>query len=513
MYNKPTPPRPGTVKRQQVTQIVPPGASALQTIPAGGPPAPIPNNSGLNSNALATRRAGVLFLAHRNTWRWQAAALCWLLLAVSIAGLLASTYIVNDRLQNFQQIEQIAVPSINAANQAEQSLSAEVAANASYILSDQATRQSLLAQIERNRAEFERALQTGYSSLSTLRTTSPSVDTAFDYLNQYNQSLQDAFSQARSLANAGNQNDAVKAYLSGQDSYYKPSIFTIYYLRSIYINQLDQAKEAALGGDTPQLIAAAVLAIGSAVLLLFISLWLTFKVKRVLVPLVNLGFILAAVYSAFLIVSLVSSGNDLDKVVTSYNQASLLSDSQRLLTDAASDQLQWLIGGATDTNGQFKGDEVYAVDFKTQTSRLLAVSSNQANQVCPTTPSDRSKYALDGAMGDVCRNLLANNQVTTWNRFYNSYLAWLNDDAKFRQLATGSKVSDALTYLNNNASKNFSQLGASLTQLRTDNEQIYNSSSRNASDQLGWASILSFVIYPVVLVLGAVGLLWWRREF
>jgi hypothetical protein len=490
--------------------LKPPPPAIPQT---GQPPQLVPTkgNNNLNPSPLPSR---LLSLNKRHTWRWKAAAFCWLLLVVSLAGLAISAYVVNDRLQNFEQIGRVAVPSINAANQAEQSLATEVSANASFILSDAATRQTLLAQIERNRAEFERALQTGYSAISTYRNTNPSIDTAYDYLNQYNQALQDAFAQARSLTVAGNQTEAVKTYLEGQNTYYKPIIFTLYYLRSIYINRLDQAREAASNANTLQLILACAVVLATAGLLFFISLWLTLKVKRVFIPLVNLGFILAAAYSAFLVLTLLSSSSDLNKIVTAYDQTSLLSDSQRLLTDAASDQVQWLISGNVDASGKFNGDQVYAVDFKTQTERLLAIPANaQAAQQCPATDSARTSYPLEGEMASVCRNLLSNAQLTNWNKFYSVYLAWLNDDAKFRQLATTSKVSDALTYLNTNSLTNFNQLSASLAQLRADNEQIYTNSSTNARNQLDLLSNLTWVVFPLSLVLGVFGLLRWRREF
>lgn len=514
---------PSPIANRQVLNPVqppaPPAKRPLQPTRANSSPPPAsggPAKSG--GSPTKFRLSSLLYLANRHTWRWQAAALCWLVLVVSLLGLLISFYVVNDRIQTFQQIEQVAVPSINAANQAEQSLAAEVSANASYILSDPATRQTLLSQIEQQRAEFERSLQTGYNSLATFHSTTPSVDSAFDYLNQHNQALQDAFAQARSLAKSGNQNDAVNAYLNGQNSYYNPIIFTLYYLRSIYINRLDDARTAATSANTLQLVLAVLIVIATAGLLLFVSLWLTLKVKRVLIPLVNLGFVLAAAYSAFLVLSLVNTGNDLGKVATAYNQASLLSDSQRLLTDAASDQSQWLIGGKVDTSGQFKGDELYAVDFKTQTGRLLTAPASSANssqpiQPCPDYSFDRAQYGASGEMAVVCRNLLASDQLASWNNFNNAYNAWLGNDVKFRQLATGSKVSDALAYLNSNSVQNFNQMSVSLAQLRAANEQIYTKYSNDALSQLNVLSILTWAVYPIILVLGVVGLLSWRRKF
>ena len=480
------------------------------------PPVVIPKNG--SSPALPNRLVRSVF-ARRHTWRWQSAALCWLVLMAALTALLIALNITTSRIQTFQDIEQIAVPSINAANQAEQSLSAEVSANAAYILSDAASRTPLQITIERNRADFERSLQTGYSALSNYQAVQPPVDTAFDYLNQHNQALQDAFAQSRKLSDAGDRNGAVTAYLEGQNSYYKPIIFTIYYLRAIYINQLDEAKTAATNSSILQFGLAGLLVVCTAGLLLFINLWLTLKVKRVLLPLANLGFLVATAYAVFLLLGIFSSNTQLNKVVAAYNQTSLLSDSQRLITDAASDQTQWLISGKVDASGQFKGDDTYSVDFKTQTSRLLTdattkavintgTNNNSSGSGCPANSADST-----GAMAEVCSNLLVDTQTAKWNTFYNAYLAWLADDAHFRQLVNTGKVTEALTALHTTSSKDLNQINTSLSQLKTENEQIYTQQSDAALNVLNLANLLTWPVYLLMLVLTVAGLLQWRRQF
>lgn len=484
--------------------------------PNSGPSRPNLTTSGPNATPPAPAANNLLAAlprTKRGSWRWQTAVFCWLVLVVSLAGLLASLYVVSDRVQTFQEIEQVAVPSINAANQAEQSLSAEVSANASYILSDANTRQTLLTQIERDRADFESALETGYSSLASANTANPSVAAASDYLNQHNQALQDAFALARGQADNNDQKSATTTYLKGRDTYYNPIIYTIYYLRSIYINQLNQAKDAASSANILQLVLVILIVIATVGLLLLVSLWLTLKIKRVFVPLVNIGFLIAAGYAIFLVVSLVNSSGNLNRVVSAYSQTSLLSDSQRILTDAASDQTQWLIA----KSGGVNGFDIYAQDFKTQTGHLLVVPSNPSDGQCPSSNAGRASYQPTGEMGDVCRSLLSDNQVDAWNNFYNAYTAWLQADTQFRSTANGNATNattNALAFLNSsNVTQSFSNMSSNLNQLKTANTQIYANNSNDALNQLNLATILTWAVYPIVLILGIAGLLRWRREF
>jgi hypothetical protein len=264
---------------------------------------------------------------------------------------------------------------------------------------------------------------------------------------------------------------------------------------------------------------AGLLVVCTAGLLLFINLWLTLKVKRVLIPLVNLGFLIATAYAVFLLLGIFSSNTQLNKVVAAYNQTSLLSDSQRLITDAASDQTQWLISGKVDSTGQFKGDDTYTVDFKTQTSRLLtdattkAVISNGTGGNASVSGCPASSTDSTGAMAEVCNNLLVDTQTAKWNTFYNSYLAWLADDAHFRQLVNTGKVSEALTALHTASSKDLNQINTSLSQLKTENEQIYTQQSDAALNSLNLANLLTWPVYLLMLVLTVAGLLQWRRQF
>ncbi len=510
------------------------------TVPApvqNRPPAPAPNRTPPSLTGPA-RRGRLRPELRLDTLRGQASLGGWILVGLTALAFLAAIGLTGSRIDKFQQIASVAVPGINATNQATQLLSGEVSNTADYILAQKAptigatgfvssttnlaqTKQNILSQIESQRVGFDYALQSGYAALSDYPSSfKPDARTALDYLSARNARLHDALAYARGLADTNQLDQATTAFLNGQNDYYQPVISSLYFLRSVHINQLEEAAEDATSAANLQVYLAAAATIVFVVFLLAVNLWLTFRTKRVLIPLVNLALIIVIAYSAYLWVTFANSSRNLQQVVASYNQTSLLNDAQLHATDAAADQVQWVIGGTSQGN-TFTGDAVYDQDFKDQVELLLATKDANGNTVitpasipnCPATQSGRSGYKAVGALADVCRALTDPAQVTALNKFVSDYKQWLTTDANFRAQVNGGNLTGGLNIRSGEGTAAYTLLTNDLNTLKGQAVTDYNQRSKEGNDSLNLSLILAWVVFPLVLLLAEAGLISWRREF
>jgi hypothetical protein len=225
-------------------------------------------------------------------------------------------------------------------------------------------------------------------------------------------------------------------------------------------------------------------------------------------------------------VTFANSSRNLEQVVDSYNQTSLLNDAQLHATDAAADQVQWVIGGQSQvaqgqTPAKFVGDAVYEEDFKKQLELLLATKDSAGNTVytpaslteCPATPSQRSNYKAIGALGDVCREVTSTTQLTALNQFIRNYRTWLTTDTNFRAQVAANNVGGGLTIRNGDGAAAYQQMSASLDELKRLSVADYNQRSKEGTDSLNLSLLLAWIIFPLSLLLAEVGLLGWRRAF
>jgi hypothetical protein len=508
------------------------------------PPAPAPNRPPNSAIGPARRGSNSRLQLRLDTLRGQLTLGGWILVGFAVLAFLAAVTITGTRIQKFQQIASVAVPGINATNEAFQLLSGEVSNTADYILAQKAptigasgvvsgtsnlaqTKQAILKQIETQRAAFDFALQSGYSALVDYpKTFQPDAQTALNYLSVRNARLHDALAYTRGLVDTNQLDAATTTFLNGQNDYYQPVISSLYFLRSVHINQLEEAAQAATGSADMQVFLAAAATILFVVCLLGVNLWLTFRVKRVLIPLLNLALVIVALYSAFLWITFANSSRNLEQVVNSYNQTSLLNDAQLHATDAAADQVQWVIGGQTQaaqgqTPARFVGDAVYEEDFKRQLELLLATKDSSGATVytpasiidCPGSVSERASYAPVGVLGDVCRESTSPAQVTALNNFIHNYRNWLTADTSFRTQVAGGNVNGGLTVRNGDGARAYQQMTASLNELKRLSVADYTRRSKEGTDSLNLSLILAWVVFPLSLLLAEVGILSWRREF
>lgn len=508
------------------------------------PPAPNPNRTPTSLIGPARRGGNNPLQLRLDTLRGQLALGGWILVGFAVLAFLAAVTITGTRIQKFQQIASVAVPGINATNEAFQLLSGEVSNTADYILTQKAptigasglvsstanlaqTKQNILKQIETQRAAFDFALQSGYSALVDYPATfKPDAQTALNYLSTRNARLHDALAYARGLVDSNKLDEATTTFLNGQNDYYQPVISSLYFLRSVHINQLEEAAQEATGAANLQVFLAAAATILFVVCLLAVNLWLTFRIKRVLIPLLNLALVIVAVYSLFLWVTFANSSRNLEQVVASYNQTSLLNDAQLYATDAAADQVQWVIGGQSQaaqgqTPAKFVGDALYAEDFKKQLELLLATKDTNGNTVyspdalteCPISPALRGNYKAVGSLAEVCREATSPAQVTALNQFIRTYRTWLTTDANFRAQINAANVGGGLTIRNSEGAAAYQQMTASLDELKRLSVADYSQRSKEGTDSLNLSLLLAWIIFPLSLLLAEAGLLSWRQEF
>jgi hypothetical protein len=457
---------------------------------------------------------------------------------LAVLAFLAAISLTGARIDKFQQIASVAVPGINAANQATQLLSGEVSNTADYILAQKAptlgasgtvsnttdvaqAKQTILTQIESQRAAYDYALQNGYTALASYPASfKPDAQTALDYLSTWNARLHDALAYARGLADNNQLDQATTAFLNGQNDYYQPVISSLYFLRSVHINQLEEAAEDANNAANLQVYLAAAATIIFVVFLLVVNLWLTVRTKRVLIPLVNLALVIIIAYSVFLWVTFANSSQNLQQVVSSYNRTALLNDAQLHATDAAADQVQWVIGG-TIQGTTFTGDALYEQDFKDQLELLLATKDANGNPVttpaslptCPATQSGRNAYKAVGTLADVCRGLTDPAQVNSLNNFIRDYKVWLQSDTNFRAQVTGGNVAAGLNIRSGDGTNAYKAITNDLNTLKGQAVADYNQRSKEGNDSLSLSLILAWIVFPLALLLAEAGIIGWRREF
>lgn len=511
----------------------PPAPAPVQT----RPPAPSPNRAPSSTIAPA-RRSRFRPELRLETLRGQITLGAWILAGLAVLAFLAAISLTGARIDKFQQIASVAVPGINAANQATQLLSGEVSNTADYILVQKAptlgasgtvsnttdlaqTKQNILKQIESQRADYSFALQSGYAALADYPAGfKPDARTALNYLSTWNARLQDALAYARGLADNNQLDQATTAFLNGQNDFYQPVISSLYFLRSVHINQLEEAAQDANSAVNIQVYLAAAATIIFVIFLLAVNLWLTFRTKRVLIPLVNLALVIVIAYSAFLWVTFANSSRNLQQVVDSYNQTALLNDAQLHATDAAADQVQWVIGGTAQGNS-FTGDALYEQAFKDQLELLLATKDANGNTVttpatlpnCPTTQSGRNSYKAVGTLADVCRGLTDQTQVTSLNNFIRDYKTWLQTDTNFRAQVTGGNLAAGLNIRSGDGTTAYTAMSNDLNALKGQAVAEYNQRSKEGNDSLSLSLILAWVVFPLALLLAEAGIVSWRREF
>jgi hypothetical protein len=467
------------------------------------------------------------------TLKGQSNLLIFALCAFALLAFVAAIATTNNRIQIFQKLAAVAVPSVNATNEAFQLLSAEVSNTADYILAGQGKSSSsvglentnnvvtnagiqkaqILKQIETQRAAYDQALQTGFTSLTSSEiTSSPDPRTALKYVSSRNARLQDALAQARGLADNGNFNEAIKTYLFGQNEHYLPVISSLYYLRSQHIFLLEDAQTDA--NDAARIIQTlSILAVGMlALVLLIISIWLSLRVKRIMIPLINLSLVAVAFY-AFLLWNVFNTSNrDLNSVLDSYNRNALISDAKLYVTDMFADQVQWIISNK---------DPVFAEDFKKKQELVLITRDNTNKPVyepgsiqpCPISTSQRNQYKLEGALGETCRRFTGDNELVVFNQIVSSYQSWLTINSRFETLVKDNRMDEALNLRSGDGAKLFNQIIKSLNDLQNLSLAKYEASNKSATDGLNSAFTLAMVTFPFALALGISGILLWRREF
>jgi len=460
--------------------------------------------------------------------------------ALAVVAFLAVISATTARISTFNEIASIAVPSINATNDATQLLAGEVENTGEYILADQGkatsvapgalapatNKQVILTKIEEQRAAFDLALQRGYNALSNYSNDiKPDASKALLYISSRYGRLQDALAQARALTDKGDLTTAIQAFLNGQNDNYEPIFASLYFLRSIHQSRLEEAESSAVySAELQQYLAAAATVLFGATLLVT-NLWLTFRVKRVFVPLLNLALVIVLIYSAFLWSVLSNSRRDLTQVVATYNRTALLSDSLTYITDASADQVQWVISGKqlVGQTGLGTGvrDEIYNQDLKTRLELLLSLRTKDGTllvdpaqlQDCPASATSRTNYNFEGNIAQLCRELPASYSSNNLNQFIKAYRDWLNMQNRFSPLVISGKIDDALTLRSGDGAKAYAFMADSLNKERDLNIQDYRKRSQQGTDGLSFATQLAWIIYPAALALAAAGLLVWRREF
>ena len=181
--------------------------------------------------------------------------------ALAVVAFLAVISATTARISTFNEIASIAVPSINATNDATQLLAGEVENTGEYILADQGkatsvapgalapatNKQVILTKIEEQRAAFDLALQRGYNALSNYSNDiKPDASKALLYISSRYGRLQDALAQARALTDKGDLTTAIQAFLNGQNDNYEPIFASLYFLRSIHQSRLEEAESSAV---------------------------------------------------------------------------------------------------------------------------------------------------------------------------------------------------------------------------------------------------------------------------
>ena len=472
------------------------------TQPPGLPPPPhIPTNTTTSRAGLppATGWKAVLngliirLLGIPGTWRWQTALFIWLLAALAALALILASVVTSSTYKSFSQIAAVAVPSINATNQATNLLSSQVADTAEYILSSQSVvtsttnaasdpgihrRATLRQSVANAQANYDQQLQNGYAHLLTYRSeVQPSVDAALKSLSFNYAALQESLAQARGLADQGLNDQATATYLLGQDNYYTKALADLYYLRSIHVTHLEEAEKEATGGAAIWQYVAIGAALLFAVALLLVTVWLVLRIKRVLQPLLNVALLVLLGYSGLLAFTFINSRTNLSIMVDSYTTISLLSDAQLDLTDAAADQIKWVIGGKLGA-GSLVGDPVYEQDFKTKTARLLGVQQGTNDPVadpslivsCRATPPTGG-YISSGALAQICSTVgKSTEQSNVQDQFVQKYKVWLNADTSFRQAVSAGDVTRGL---NVRAASGYSSLQEQLGTLKQSNIDEY----------------------------------------
>ena len=462
-----------------------------------------------------------------NTWRGQALLLAGILIAVTLVALLIIITNTNNRVSKFHELATVEVPAIDATNNATQFLSGEVADTADYILSDQTNtnnRSALLTDIEHLRANYAQALQANYTALTTYPATiTPTQQSTLNYLSIYDARLRDSLAQARGLIDSNNKAGAEQTYLNGQNAYYQQIISTLYFLRSVHIFQLEDAANQADSAAALQQYVAAGMAIVFVVALLAINIWLTLKVKRAIIPLVNLALIVAIAYSVFLWITFSNTTANLRDMEDSYNNVASLTDAQLYITDAATDQVQGIIGGQTNADKSFTPDPSYGIDLTKRLEHLLAVNDTSGNNKgltnpaaitsCPATIT--TSYTAVGTLADFCRRLdpKDSQQRTTLNLFITNYQKWLTANQQFNSQVNTGDFGGGLNARNSNSTPIFNQMIKNLSDLKTANLNNYQTSSTQGTNSLDLAILLAWIVYLGGLVLAEVGLLRWRQAF
>ena len=346
----------------------------------------------------------------------------------------------------------------------------------------------------------------------------PDIETALRYASTHVGWLRDALAQARGLADTDQQDVATRHFLDGQDGEYASVVATLYYLRSVHVTRLEDAVQQVRDAVVVQqylTLIAVVLLVGC---LAYIGLWLTFHVKRVFIPLLNVALLATLIYGVLLWTTFDSSRKRLDDMSTRYATLAALSDARRELTDASGAQVQWVIGGGT-TAGVFTGDAVAEQSFKTTRELLLAVKAGDGS--LNTNPSQlpncsairQNNSTFSGSLVDICTALDAPADVTTLDNLIAAYKQWLNADATFRQQVTANQPAQGLATRNAAITAAYAPMITAFDSLNTRVDQAYRTSANDGTDSLNRAGLLAWAVFPLALLLAVAGLILWRRQF
>jgi hypothetical protein len=292
-----------------------------------------------------------------------------------------------------------------------------------------------------------------------------------------------------------------------------------YELRDINSRELEQQYRDTQGGIDVSILTVATLGLMMIGLLVSLQLFLTYRTRRTINPLLFIATMVALLFLLNSVLSLLVSGYKLQVLKKdSYNSLWALRSGRVLLYGANSDESRYLL----DANGRQQHNQA----FFDKVDKIFHKSNDKVDNIFHK-PNDPAFLSLaianlgkgipsrdsSGYFATAVNNITSDQERTAVSKMMQSYQAYLTINQKIRNLVDSNKIPEALALSLGPSNDAFDKIRASMNDAIKVKQDTFDRASIKADEQLSNFETKAAIALTLIAVLVFFGLRPRLREY
>jgi hypothetical protein len=281
-----------------------------------------------------------------------------------------------------------------------------------------------------------------------------------------------------------------------------------YELRDINSRELEQQYRDTQGGIDVSILTVATLGLMMIGLLVSLQLFLTYRTRRTINPLLFIATMVALLFLLNSVLSLLVSGDKLQVLKKdSYNSLWALRSGRVLLYGANSDESRYLL----DANGRQQHNQA----FFDKVDKIFHKSNDPAflSLAIANLGKGISSPASSGYFATAVNNITSDQERTAVSKMMQSYQAYLTINQKIRNLVDSNKIPEALALSLGPSNDAFDKIRASMNDAIKVKQDTFDRASIKADEQLSNFETKAAIALTLIAVLVFFGLRPRLREY